>query len=155
MSGRHRRERQNDPRRDQMDAAVRESQRALWANAEWMGVIPIQSDDNDPSDPFIASLLAQLRQMETDRTLRICQHLASPQPASLHLWDRPWTLRCIRCQMQRPKLSKVEDNTCDQCGQYDPTGVWPAHVQKGPVAIFFGRCDDCQPPHLRRGSKGH
>ena len=51
------------------------------------------------------------------------------------------------------ELPFVEDNVCDNCGRFDPTGLWTSQMANGPMIFLFGRCDDCAPEHVQHQEK--
>lgn len=151
MAGRHRRERNLPPHlQDQADAAERDARRELMLKAIELHV-PVEVGEQG-SDPNFDLVVSRLGAAAEAGDVRQCPHLGRMiQPAFVRAWDRPYTFRCDACdQAEQQHMNPVEDNTCDVCGRYDPTGIWPSQAVKGPVTIYLGRCDDCVPAHVRR-----
>lgn len=149
MSGRHRRERVPHEL-DQEQAARREALRALASAAIHLDR-PWEFDD-DESDPTSRVIKDRVLAAVEARQMLACKHLigTGPQPVFLRAWEHPYVLRCAACQdVDRQPLTEEEDNTCDVCGRFDPTGIWPSQMLQGLCTIFMGRCDDCVPERVR------
>lgn len=154
MSGRHRRDRVPLHIQDQVDAAEVETNEVLGATAARIKAPVNVHHDHDGTDPVLDAMLDQIRAVAESGQLRGCRHAGNPQPLMIDFWRRPWVMRCGPCQIALPPVSFREDHTCDNCGTYDPTGVWPTQIALGAVMVTMGRCDNCIPVDKRPTRKG-
>lgn len=139
----------SSPFGDQFAAAARESLQIAVRQAAALGALITTVDDH--ADPTLTVLLDRVKTALKARQLDSCAHARSnpAQPMLVRMWDSPLVLRCTACNAAQPVLDKVADNTCDVCGRYDPSGVWPSLSVKANVTVLMGRCDDCVPRSVR------
>ena len=76
----------------------------------------------------------------------LCPHLGPGRgfgPMYAQLGGKPLRIDCRLCLAVRPKLSPVDDNTCDRCSVYARGGLVGGAIPIGPLMLLFGVCGTC------------
>lgn len=87
------------------------------------------------------------RRLLTFDKVRLCPHLGPGRgfgPMYCTYTKAPMKLQCREClAYDPPKLSPVDENTCDRCDVYSRRGLLVGMYPVGPLLIGFGLCDTC------------
>lgn len=97
--------------------------------------------------PWYQSLGMDLIRRIADRTASVCPHVGPGRPiVPMYALVRPGPMevQCRDCWVaDPPRLSPVEETTCDRCSVYTKDGLVCGMLPVGPLLLMFGVCTPC------------
>jgi ribonuclease HI len=115
--------------------------RTVAASAD--GAYPTSYTDQGKLDhPWIAEKIAELQAALLSGRARLCSHLSRKPRVAMAMAHDPTRLRCEACLATMPRLSEVENMTCDRCRRYT-RGLRCSVAGIGGILLFFGLCQRC------------
>lgn len=85
-----------------------------------------------------------LQKLTSADGVHLCPHIGRrPEPIFAVMGQTPLRFECRLCFASRPRLTPIEDSTCDRCSTYTRSGLYNGVVPIGPLMVLFGLCDPC------------